>query len=181
MIIRRENERTIKVLVGHFFSRNRQRAVVKKRETNNENSQKYFTSFGPFFGSSIGPHRSKRAITFASFSFHGCYVLPEQLGKSLNHRQTRDFEMEKKRTEQHCFVCVSLSLPKTSGWPSLGTISRCCVCVCGSRLFLLLLLPSQQHPKSVPKNRKYVSRSFFFLLLLFLSLPKPEIRDQQNF
>jgi hypothetical protein len=55
MIIRRENERTIKVLDGHFFARNRQRTVVKYGETNNENSQKYFTSFGPFLAVPSGP------------------------------------------------------------------------------------------------------------------------------
>jgi hypothetical protein len=114
------------------------------------------------------------------FYFHGCYVLPEQLGKSLNHRQTRDFGMDKKETNRTTLFCLRPLSQKRpmSGWPSLALYPGA-VCVCGSCLFLLLLLPLQQHPKSVPKNRKYVSLVLFYFISV--SSPQNQKSETNNF
>jgi hypothetical protein len=114
------------------------------------------------------------------FYFHGCYVLPEQLGKSLNHRQTRDFGMDKNEQNNIVLSASSLSQKRPmSGWPSLALYpGAVCVCVCGSCLFLLLL-PLQQHPKSVPKNRKYVSLVLFYFISV--SSPQNQKSETNNF
>lgn len=114
------------------------------------------------------------------FFFHGCYVLPEQLGKSLNHRQTRDFGMDKKETNRTTLFCLRPLSPKNVQCPGgrpLHYIQVLCVCVCGSCLFLLL--PLQQHPKSVPKNRKYVSLVLFYFISV--SSPQNQKSETNNF
>lgn len=79
MIIRQENERTIKVLLGHFFLQNRQRTVIKNQtKKQKKNAQKYFTSLFLFpLGSqriAIGlsfPLQKREPITFVFLLFMG--------------------------------------------------------------------------------------------------------------
>lgn len=110
------------------------------------------------------------------FYFHGCYVLPEQLGKSLNHRQTRDFGMDKNEPNNIVLSASSLSQKRPmSGWPSLALYpGAVCVCVAPVSFFFFFSLCNNT-PNQFPK---IVNMSLSFFFILFLSL-LPKTRNQR--